>query len=149
MYLRRKDMIDDIIIAFNNYDYNSAIIKRLCFGFNVYQLTCSECTSINSIVKELDNKMLDKVNFYSDMAIDNFDLCISRLLYVAGKWKELCFYQMLINDTSNLFYVNICNECETHINVFFTTKDSNIGMAVDDQKVGIKMARLIKIEMEF
>ena len=149
MYLRRKDMIDSINRAFNDYDYNSAIIKRLGFGFNMYSLTCTECTSLNSIVKELDNKMLDEVDFYPSITNDNFDLCISRLLYVSGKWEKLCFYQMLINDTSNLFYENICNECETHINVFFTTKDSHILMVVDDQKVGIKMVRTIKTEMEF
>ena len=149
MYLRRKDMIDSINRAFNDYDYKSAIIKRLGFGFNASLLTYSDCNSLNRIVKELDNKMLDEVDFCPSMLIDNFDLCISRLLYVAGKWEQLCFYQMLINDTSNLFYVDICNECETHINVFFTTMDSNIGMSVDDQKVGIKMLRLIKMEKEF
>ena len=149
MYLRRKDMIAIIMRAFNDSGYKSAINKRLGFGFNISPLTSSDCNSLNSIVKELDNKMLDEVDFYPSMSIDNFDLCISRLLYVSGKWEELCFYQMLINDTSDLFYVNICNECETHINVFFTSKDSNIGMSVDDQKVGIKMARLIKKEMEF
>ena len=149
MYLRRQDMINIILRAFNDNGYKSAINKRLVFGFNRYSLTCSDCTSLNSIVKELDNNMLDEVDFYPSMSIDNFDLCISRLLYVAGKWEKLCFYQMLINDTSNLYYENICNECETHINVFFTTKDSHILMAVDDQKVGIKMVRTRKMEMEF
>lgn len=149
MYLTRQDMINIIIRAFNDYGYKRAINKRLAFGFDRYSLTCSDCTSLNSIVKELDNKMLDKVDFYHDMSIDNFDLCISRLLYVSGKWVELCYYQLLINYTSDLFYVNICNESETHINVFFTTKNSNIGMVVDDQKVGIKMVRTIKTEMEF
>ena len=149
MYLRRKDMIDIIIRAFNDSGYKSAINKRLGFGFNIAPLTCSDCTSLNSIVKELDNKMLDEVNFYPSMPIDNFDVCISRLLYVAGKWEKLCFYQMLPNDTSDLFYENICNECETHIYVFLTTKDSNILMYVDEQKVGIKMVRTIKKEMEF
>ena len=149
MYLRRKDMISIIIRAFNDCGYKSAINKRLGFGFNISPLTSSDCTSLNSIVKELDNKMLDEVDFYPSMPIDNFDLCISRLLYVAGKWEKLCFYQMLINDTSDLFYENICNDGETHINVFFTTKDSNILMHVDEQKVGIKMVRTIKQEMEF
>lgn len=149
MYLRRKDMLDIIIRAFNEYGYKSAIVKRLGFGINISSLTSSDCNSLNSIVKELDNKMLDEVDFYPSMLIDNFDRCISRLLYVAGKWEKLCFYYMLINDTSDLFYENICNECETHLNVFFTTKDSNILMAVDDQKVGIKMVRTVKMEMEF
>lgn len=149
MYLRRKDMIDSIIRAFNDCGYKSAINKRLGFGFNISPLTCSDCTPLNSIVKELDNKMLDDVDFDPSMSIDNFDRCISRLLYVAGKWEKLCFYQMLINDTSNLFYENICNECETHLYIFITTKDSNILMNVDDQKVGIKIVRTIKTEKEF
>ena len=149
MHLKRKDMIAFIIGAFNDYGYKSAINKRLCFGFIIAPLTYVECNSLNSIVKELDNHMLDKVDFYSSMSIDNFDKCLCRLLYVSGRWIELCFYQLLINDISGLFYVNICNECETHINVFFTTKDSNICMGVDDQKVGIKMVRTIKMEKEF
>ena len=149
MYLNRKDMINRIIETFKNSGFKRPINKRLCFGFNKSPLNCSDCTVLNSIVKELDNKMLDEVYFYLGMPIDNFDLCISRLLYVAGKWEELCFYKMLVDDKSDLFYVNICNECETHINVFFTTKDSNICMAVDDQKVGIKIVRSIKIEKEF
>ena len=122
MYLRRQDMINIIIRAFNDNGYKSAINKRLVFGFNRYSLTCSDCNSLNTIVKELDNKMLDEVDFYPSMLIDNFDICISRLLYVAGKWEKLCFYQMLINDTSDLFYENICNECETRINVFSLLK---------------------------
>lgn len=149
MYLRRKDMIDSIIRAFKNFDYYSAIIKRMGFGFNAYPLTCSECTSLNSIVKELDNNMLDEVDFYPDMDIDNFDLCISRLLYVSGKWEELCFYHMIINDTSGLYNVKISAECETYINVFFSTKDYNIGMEVDDQKVGITIVKTIFTEKEF
>ena len=149
MYLIRQDMIAIIIRAFNDYGYKDAINKRLGFGFNISQLTSYDCTVLNSIVKELDNKMLDEVYFYLGMHIDKFDACTSRLLYVAGKWEELCFFQMLINDTSDLYYVNICNECETHINVFFTNKDFNIFMSVDDQKVGIKMVRSIKMEKEF
>lgn len=149
MYLTRQDMINNIIRAFNDYGYKRSINKRLVFGFDRCSLTCSDCISLNSVVKELDNNMLDEVDFYISMPIDNFDLCISRLLYVAGKWKELCIYQMLINDTSYLFYVNICNECETHINVFFTTKDSNFCMSVDDQKVGIKIVKTKNTEKEF
>ncbi len=149
MYLKRQDMIDIIISAFNDYCYKSAINKRLVFGFITSPLTSYDCTSLNSFVKELDNKMLDEVDFYSSMLIDNFDRCIRRLLYVAGKWKELCFYQFLINDTSDLFYVNISNECETHIIVFFSTNDSNISMGIDDQKVGIKIVKTIYTEKEF
>ena len=149
MHLTKQDMIDCVKEVFEEYGYKSAIIKRLWLGFNTSLLTYADCSSLNSVVKELDNHMLDEVDFDPIMTIDDFDLCICRLLYVAGKWKELCFYQVLINDTSDLFYVNICYESETLINVIFATKDSNIGMVVDDQKVGIKMVRTINIEKEF
>ena len=149
MHLNRKDMIKIIIGAFKDYGYKSAINKRLGFGFNITPLTYDDCISLNSVVKDLDNHMLDKVDFYPSMTIDNFDRCICRLLYVAGKWEELCFYQLLIIDKSDLFYVNICYESETLINVIFATTESNIGMVVDDQKVGIKMVRTINMEKEF
>lgn len=149
MYLKRQDMIDIIIKAFNDYGYKSAINKRLGFGFNISPLTYADCTSLNSVVKELDNNMLDEIYFDLIMTTDNFDQCISRLLYVAGKWKELCSYNMLINDMSDLFYVNISYESETLINVIFATKDFNIGMAVDDQKIGIKIVKTINTEKEF
>lgn len=51
MYLRRQDMINIILRAFNDNGYKSAINKRLVFGFNRYSLTYSECISLNSIVK--------------------------------------------------------------------------------------------------
>ena len=149
MFVKRQDMIANIISSFNHYGYKSAINKRLGFGLNIAPLTYADCISLNSVVKELDNHMLNAVDFDPIMTTDNFDLCISRLLYVAGKWKELCFYQLLINETSDLFYANICYESETLINVIFATKDSNIGMVVDDQKVGIKMVRTINMEKEF
>ena len=149
MHLTKQDMIDCVKEVFEDNGYKSAIIKRLWFGFNVSLLTYADCTALNLVVKELDNHMLDKVDFNPIMTIDNFDLCICRLLYVSGKWKELCFYQVLINENYNLFYVNIFNEFETHINVFFTTKDSNIAMAVDDQKIGIKIVKTKNIEKEF
>ena len=149
MHLTKQDMIDCVKEGFEDYGYKSAILKRLWIGFNTSILTYADCTALNLVVKELDNHMLDKVDFHPIMTIDNFDLCICRLLYVAGKWKELCFYQLLINDNYDLFYVNICYESETLINVIFATKDTNIGMVVDDQKVGIKMVRTINMEKEF
>ena len=149
MRLKRKDMITFIMNGFNDYGYKSAINKRLDFGFNMASLTYTDCASLNSVVKELDNHMLHAVDFDPCMTTDNFDLCICRLLYVAGKWKELCFFQMLINDMSDLFYVNISYESETLINVIFVTKDSNISMAVDDQKIGIKIVKRINTEKEF
>ena len=149
MYITRQDMIDRVNNAFSEYGYRSYIDKRLGFGLGICPLTTIECEDLNDVVKLIDSIMLINVHFEPSMAFDEFSRCISRLLYVAGKWIELCFYQLLINDISGLFYVNICIECETHIIVFFSTKDYNICMGVDDEKVGIKMVRTIKIEKEF
>lgn len=151
MHLRRKDMIDSILRTFNCYDYESAIIKRLGFGFNMYVLTCSECTSLNSIVKELDNKMLDEVDFYPSMSLDNFDRCISRLLYVAGKWKELCFFQMLIMDDikNDIVTIDYSTVFTTTIYVYFRYDSKTVKMCVDDEKIGIKIETITMQEKEF
>lgn len=149
MFITRQDMKDAVNNTFVRYGYKSDIIKRLCTQYNVMQLSYYDCSFLNDIVEKINSQMLNEVVFDEAMSIENFDNSIRRLLYVMGEWAELCFYQMLIIDTSNLFYVNICNECETHISVFFRTEDSNIAMAVDDQKVGIKIERTIKIEEEF
>ena len=152
MYLTRKDIIETIKNAFNEYGYRSAIDKRdkrLRFGFGIARLSNADCSALNEVVKKLNSQMLKGVNFDVSMRVDNFDRNICRLLYVSGNWIELCYYQMFIKDASNLYYVNVCNKTETHITVFFTTKDSNICMSVDDQKVGIKLVITIKEEKGF
>ncbi len=149
MYITRDEMINTVMCDFEEYGYKSAISKRLAENCNSTKFINIECMSLNGIVRNLDSKMLNEVYFDSYMNIDKFDKFICRLLYVSGNWRELCYYQLLINDMSDLFYANICYESETLINVIFATKDSNIGMVVDDQKVGIKMVRTISMEKEF
>lgn len=151
MYLKRQDMIDIIISAFNDYFYKSAINKRLVFGFNISPLTSYDCTSLNSFVKELDNKMIDEVDFYSFMLIDNFDQCISRLLYVAGKWKELCFFQMLIMDDikNDIVTIDYSTVFTTTIYVYFRYDSKTVKMCVDDEKIAIKIETITMQEKEF
>ena len=155
MYLSRQDMIANIMSAFNDYDYKSAINKRLGFGFHKASLNYYECTSLNRIVKELDNKMLDEVDFDTIMTIDNFDLCICRLLYVAGRWAELCFYNFLImNDIKNeIVTINYSTVLTTTRYVYFRygNKIDNkiVNMSVDDEKIGIKIETNTIQEKEF
>ena len=151
MYLKRQDMIANIVSAFNDYGYKSAINKRLGFGFNITPLTCSDCASLNSVVKELDNHMLDKVDFYPSMSIDNFDKCLCRLLYVSGRWIELCFYNMLImNDIKNdIVTIDYSTVFTTTIYVYFRYDSKTIKMCVDDEKIGIKIETYTIQEKEF
>ena len=139
MRLKRQDMISFIINGFNDYGYKSAINKRLGFGFNISPLTYSDCISLNSVVKELDNKMLDEVEFYPSMFIDSFDLCICRLLYVSGRWIELCFYNFLIiNDIKNdVVSIDYSTAFTTTIFVYFRYDSKMVNMCVDDEKIGI------------
>ena len=151
MYLKRKDMIVFIIGAFNDYGYKSAINKRLGFGFKISPLTSSDCNSLNSIVKELDNKMLYEFEFYQSMFINSFDLCICRLLYVSGRWIELCFYNMLImNDIKNdIVTIDYSTAFTTTIYVYFRYDSKMIKMCVDDEKIGIKIETNTIQEKEF
>ena len=151
MHLKRQDMIAFIINGFNDYGYKSAINKRLGFGFNILPLTYADCISLNSVVKELDNKMLYEVEFYPSMFIDSFDLCICRLLYVSGRWIELCFYNMLImNDIKNeIVNIDYSTVFTTTIYVYFRYDSKTIKMCVDDEKIGIKIETNTIQEKEF
>ena len=151
MRLNRKDMIVFIIGAFNDYGYKSAINKRLCFGFIIAPLTYADCNSLNSVVKELDNHMLDKVDFYPSMSIDNFDQCLCRLLYVSGRWIEICFYNMLImNDIKNdIVTIDYSTAFTTTIYVYFRYESKMIKMRVDDEKIGIEIEINTIQEKEF
>ena len=151
MYLTKKDMIAFIMNGFNDYGYKSAINKRLCFGFIIAPLTYADCNSLNSVVKELDNHMLDKVDFYPSMPIDNFDQCLCRLLYVSGRWLELCFYNMLImNDIKNdIVSIEYSTVFTTTIYVYFRYDSKTIKMCVDDEKIGIKIETYTIQEKEF
>ena len=151
MRLKRQDMIAFIMNGFNDYGYKSAIIKRLWFGFNTSLLTYADCTALNSVVKELDNKMLYEVEFYPSMFIDSFDVCICRLLYVSGRWIELCFYNMLImNDIKNdIVTIDYSTVFTTTIFVYFRYDSKMIKMCVDDEKIGIKIETNTIQEKEF
>ena len=151
MHLKRQDMIAFIINGFNDYGYKSAINKRLCFGFNISSLTYADCISLNSVVKELDNHMLHSVDFDPIMTTDNFDLCICRLLYVSGRWIELCFYNMLImneikNDIVSIDYSTVFT---TTTYVYFRYGCKMVNMCVDDEKIGIKIETNTIQEKEF
>ena len=148
MYLKIQDMINIIIRAFNDCGYKRTINKRLVFGFNRYSLNCSECNSLNRVVKELDNRMLDKVYFEPIMSTDNFDLCICRLLYVSGHWEELCHYIMLIK-----FGLKECEyiieESESEFFIVYLRRYMKTTIYVDCQKMGVIIKNTIENEMEF
>ena len=148
MHLKRKDMIDIIISAFNDYGYKSVIYKRLGFGFNIRSLTYTDCTALNSVVKELDNHMLDEVYFDTIMSTDNFDRCICRLLYVSGHWEELCHYIMLINESlTDCDY--LIAETETEFSIVYLRHYMKTTIYVDCQKIGVIIKTIIEQEKEF
>lgn len=151
MHLTKQDMIDCVKEVFEDNGYKSAIIKRLWFGFNKTLLNYSDCYSLNSVVKELDNHMLHAVDFDPIMTIDSFDLCICRLLYVSGRWIELCFYNMLImNDIKNdIVTIDYSTVFTTTIYVYFRYDSTTIKMCVDDEKIGIKIETITMQEKEF
>ena len=151
MHLTKKDMFDCVKEVFEDYGYKSAINKRICFGFNTSTLTYTDCTDLNSVVKELDNPMLHTVYFDPIMTTDNFDLCICRLLYVAGRWIELCFYNMLImNDIKNdIVTIDYSTAFTTTTYVYFRYGYKIVNMCVDDEKIGIKIEINTIEEKEF
>ena len=95
--------------------------------------------------------MLDKVDFYPSMSIDNFDKCLCRLLYVSGRWIELCFYNMLIMDDikNDIVTIDYSTAFTTTIYVYFRYDSKMIKMYVDDEKIAIKIETYTIQEKEF
>ena len=151
MYITRQDMIDRVNNAFSEYGYRSYIDKRLGFGLGICPLTTIECEDLNDVVKLIDSIMLINVHFEPSMSFDAFSRCISRLLYVAGKWVELCFYQLIIMYDFKDCKVDIDfdNGKDTIVYVYFAYDFTNIRMCVDDEKIGIKIETNTIQEKEF
>ena len=148
MHLTKKDMLDCVKEVFEDYGYKSAINKRVCFGFNTSSLTYTDCTALNSVVKELDNPMLHAVDFDPIMTTDNFDICICRLLYVSGHWEELCHYIMLINEClTGCDY--LIAESETQFFITYLRPYMKTTIYVDCQKLGVLIKTIIEQEKEF
>ena len=148
MHLNRHEMISIIINAFNGHGYKSAIYKRFGFEHDIAPLSYADCTSLNSVVKELDNHMLDEVDFDISMSKDNFDQCICRLLYVSGHWEELCHYIMLINESITDFDYLIA-ESETEFFIDYSIIFMKTIIYVDCQKIGVRIKTIIEQEKEF
>ena len=148
MDIKRQHLIDIVKNAFEDFGYKSAINKRICFGFNIAPLTYAECISLNSVVKELDNHMLDKVDFDPIMTTDNFDQCICRLLYVSGHWEELCHYIMLIKESiKDCDY--LIEESETEFYISYIRNFMITILYVNSQKIGVRKVTIISQEKEF
>ena len=95
--------------------------------------------------------MLSEVYFEWSMTEKVFDNYISRLLYVSGRWLELCFYNFLImndikNDKVNIDYTTVFT---TTIFVYFRYDSNMVKMSVDDEKIGIKIETITMQEREF
>lgn len=151
MYLSREEMIYQVASSFINDEYKKAISKRLFNSFDVTPLNPKNCKGLNYIVKQLNNPMLNDVYFECTNSEKVFDNYISRLLYVVGKWKELCFYNMLImNDIKNeIVYIDYSTVFTTTIYVYFRYDSKTIKMCVDDEKIGIKIEAITMQEKEF
>ena len=151
MYLTRSDMIEKVKEAFLDDEYKSAINKRLVLGFSIDSLNSSDCRVLNWIVDDLESPMLIYVVFSASMSSDLFDTYISRLLYVSGKWVELCFYQMLISHEFKecKIEINFDNGKETVVAVYFAFDFISVIMGVDDQKTSIRITTDSIQEKEF
>lgn len=151
MYLSREEMIYQVASSFINDEYKKAIGKRLFNSFAITPLNPKNCKGLNKIVNYFNNPMLSEVYFEWTMSEKVFDNYISRLLYVSGRWIELCFYNFLImndikNDIVNIDYSTVFT---TTIYAYFRYDSKMVKMCVDDEKIGIKIETITIQEREF
>ena len=151
MYLSREEMIYQVSSSLIYDEYKKAIGKRLFSSFAITPLNSKNCKGLNDIVNLFNNTMLDEVYFDCTMSEKLFDNYISRLLYVSGRWIDLCFYNMLINNgiKNDIFSVYVTTVFTTTTYVYFRCDYKTVKMCVDDEKIGIKIETITMQEKEF
>ena len=147
MHLTRNEMIDKVSNVFNS-QYRVSMNKRFIFSFDADPLKAEQIYDLNLIARNLDSQMLKDTVFSIDMSSELFDTYISRLLYVAGEWESLCHYNLLADFSfENCKFYCIYTETLTKITYFFN--NMVLRMQVDEQKIAIKLEKIISEEKEF
>lgn len=149
MYLKRQDVIGEVMKAFNSNEYKSVINKRLCYGLYNSALKRDEIIELNNMIKRLDNPMLKGYEFYLFMDESIFDRIMCRLLYVSGKWVALSNYNII---TSFAFKICNCYEVkmtDTVLELFYITANGEILAHIDDENIGMKIRYTISNNKEF
>lgn len=147
MHLNRNDMINEVMKAFNIYEYKSVIYRRLSVPYYKIYMSHNEIKELNNIIKRLDNPMLSGYEFKYCMDSD-FDKLMCRILYVSGKWELLSNYFIITNYSFKKVNVYIEKITDTMMELLYIFVDGQVRIHIDDENIGIKVLHTILYNRE-
>ena len=146
-YCTRADLKHMVSNAFNNISYTNIVNDRLINGYFV----CAKLYDIeelNKLLSKLDSPVVKGKEFHLGMVTEEFDRLISRMLYIAKKWVELCHYILLT--TTGVQRVNYIYEVSKDgFEMTYTTNYMDIAMSLNNKRMAVKTVKRIENRREF
>ena len=146
-YCTRADLKHIVSNAFNNISYTNMVDDRLINGYFV-GAKLYDIEELNKLLSKLDNLVVTGKEFHLDMGTEEFDRLISRMLYIAKKWAELCHYTLLT--TTGAQRVNYMYEViEDRFEMTYATNYMDMVMTLNNKRMSIKMVTRFEQRREF
>ena len=143
-YCTRADLKHIVSNAFNNISYTNMVADRLINGYFV-GAKLYDIAELNKLLSKLDSPVVTGKEFHLGMITEEFDRLISRMLYIAKKWAELCHYTLLT--TTGVQRVNYMYEViEDRFEMTYATNYMDMTMILNNKRMSIKtVARIEQI----
>ena len=146
-YCTRVDLKHMVSNAFNNISYTNMVADRLINGYFV-GAKLYDIEELNKLLTKLDSTVVVGEAFHLGMLTEEFDRLISRMLYIAKKWEELCHYTLLTSTEVQTVYY-IYEVTEDRFEMTYTTNYMDIAMTLNNNRMAIKTVAKIKQIREF
>ena len=141
-YCTRADLKHIVLNAFNNISYTNMVADRLINGYFV-GAKLYDIEELNKLLSKLDNPVVTGKEFHLGMVTEEFDRLISRMLYIAKKWVELCHYTLLT--TTGAQRVNYMYEViEDRFEMTYATNYMDIAMTLNNKRMSINTVARIE-----
>ena len=146
-YCKRADLKHMVLNAFNNISYTNIVNDRLTNGYFV-GAKLYDIEELNKLLSKLDSTVVTGKEFHLGMVTEEFDRLISRMLYIAKKWVELCHYTLLT--TTGVKRVNYMYEViEDRFEMTYATNYMDIVMTLNNKRMAIDTVARIEQRREF
>ena len=146
-YCTRADLKNIVLNAFNNISYTNIVTDRLINGYFV-GAKLYDIDELNKLLSKLDSPVVTGKEFHLGMDTEEFDRLISRMLYIAKKWVELCHYILLT--TTGVQRVNYMYEViEDRFEMTYSTNYMDMSMTLNNKRMAIKTVARIENRREF
>ena len=146
-YYTRADLKRMVSNAFNNISYTNIVNDRLTNGYFVVA-KLYDIEELNKLLSKLDSPVVTGKEFHLGMVTEEFDRLISRMLYIAKKWVELCHYILLT--TTGVQRINYMYEViEDRFEMTYATNYIDMVMTLNNKQMAIKTVARIEQRREF